>query len=156
MNVEIIQLYPTRVLMIRHQGAYEGISTAFEKLCNWADQSGVQYSRVIGIYYDNPDYVPAAQLRSAACIEVAPGLVLPDFRGLRIEDSMICGGQYGTITVVGPYEGLAMAWTQLTISLEKKLGKTIREDDPAFEVYVNDAETTPPDQLITELYMPIA
>ena len=69
---------------------------------------------------------------------------------------MISGGQYGTITVVGPYEGLAMAWTQLTISLEKKLGKTIREDDPAFEVYVNDAETTPPDQLITELYMPIA
>lgn len=155
MNVEITQLYPTRILMIRHQGSYEGISTPFEKLCNWADQCGVQYSRVIGIYYDNPDYVPESQLRSAACIEVAPGLILPNFGGLRIEDSMINGGKYGTITVVGPYESLAMAWTQLTLNLEKKMGKSIRDNDPAFEVYVNDAETTPPEQLITELYMPI-
>ena len=154
MNAQVTQLSPIPIVMIYHTGPYEGLSPVFDQLWNWVTALGVPAQRTIGIYWDNPDFTPSSRLRSAACVEVPAGFQVTDRGGLAVSNGEIAGGSYVTTRYVGPYEDLARVWTQLTQYTERDLRRTISES-PAFEVYVNDASTTPPHQLITELYMPI-
>lgn len=155
MNIQIVQLNPINLAMIRHTGPYEELSPEFDRLWQWVEAQSVPVQRTIGIYYDNPDYVPARQLRSAACVEIPSGYSIANTNGLPITPGTLLGGSYATTRFVGPYEQLAMVWSSLTGYVENNLRRTISQDQPAFEVYVNDASDTPSDQLITELYMPV-
>lgn len=154
MNAQVIQMPPIRVVMMRHRGPYEGLSPVFDQLWDWVNANHVPAQRTIGIYWDNPDYVSAGNLRSAACVEIPQGCLVPDASGLPLTIDSIAGGTYMTTTFVGPYEDLAPVWSGLTRHIEHDLGYRISQN-PAFEAYMNDASTTPPSQLITELYMPI-
>lgn len=154
MNAQVTQLAPIPVAMMKHVGSYDDIGPIFDQLWTWATTNGVPIQRTIGIYWDNPDFTPEDQLRSAACLEVPIGYQLPSPGGLAITLEQIPGGEYATTRFVGPYEDLAPVWTNLTNYVEKTLRRQISQN-PAFEVYVNDASETPANQLITELYMPI-
>jgi len=154
MDVQLIPLAPIRVVMIRHRGPYDELSLKFDQLWSWANRHGVPGQRTIGIYWDNPDFVSASRLRSAACIEIDATCFVPAGDGLAIEVSQIAAGTYATTRFVGPYEDLAPVWSNLTRYIENGLRRRI-SNDPAFEIYVNDASDTPPQQLITELYMPV-
>jgi len=140
--------------MLPHYGPYDQISGAFDQLWNWASSNGVNVQRMIGVYYDNPDYTPAAQLRSAACVEVPPGFQIGNSAGLPLQIQDLAGGQYATTRFVGPYEDLAPVWTNFTNYIEGTLRLRI-SDNPAFEIYLNDPSNTPANQLITDLYMPL-
>lgn len=155
MNAQVIQIPPIPVVMIRHTGSYDDLGPEFDRLWNWIEANRIPAQRTIGIYWDNPDFTPTSQLRSAACFEVPIGYQLPNTGGMPITQEQIAGGEYATTRFVGPYERLAPVWTALTAYCEQTIRRTI-SDNPAFEVYVNDASETPPDQLITELYMPLA
>lgn len=154
MNVQVISVAPIPVVMLRHRGPYDGLSDSFDRLWSWASAHGVPAGRLIGVYWDNPDYVAASQLRSAACVEVPASFAFTDLGGLRLEASTIAGGTYATARFVGPYEDLAPVWSGLTEYIEGDLRRRIG-DDPAFEVYVNDPSDTAPRDLITDLYMPV-
>ncbi|WP_158409294.1 AraC family transcriptional regulator [Fimbriimonas ginsengisoli] len=154
MNVQVIQLAPIHVVLIRHRGPYDELGGEFDRLWEWVTAQRVSALRTIGIYWDNPDFVPASKLRSAACVEVPAGFQIGNSGGLPLEVDDIAGGEYATTRFVGPYEDLAPVWSDLTRYVEGTLRRKI-SDNPAFEVYVNDASDTPPEQLITELYMPL-
>jgi AraC family transcriptional regulator len=154
MNAQVVQMSPIPVVMLRHVGSYDGVGPVFDQLWNWLEAKGIPTQRTIGIYWDNPDEVPASQLRSAACFEIPLGYQVNDRSGLNVDVTEIAGGTYVTTRFVGPYEKLGPVWAELTSYTEGPLGRTISEN-PAFEVYVNDASETPANQLITELYMPV-
>lgn len=154
MNAQSVQLSPIRVAMLRHKGPYDQMESKFEQLWEWIEANGVPAQRSIGMYWDNPIYVPASDLRSAVCVEVPAGYQNTTKTRLPIEVKEIAGGEYITTTFTGPYERLGRVWDDLTIYVEKNLHRTISEA-AAFEIYVNDPSETPPDQLITELYMPV-
>ena len=155
MHVDVSQQFPIRVVMIRHTGSYDEIGPVFDQLWSWIERNGIETQRTIGIYYDNPDYTPVAKLRSAACFEVRGAFQLGDTQGLPITCEEIPGGQYAVTRFTGPYEKLAPVWTAFTNYLEGAFGRKIHPDNPAFEVYVNDASVTAPNDLITDLYMPL-
>jgi AraC family transcriptional regulator len=155
MDVRVARLSEISVVMIRHRGPYEELNSEFDRLWQWVDSHNVPATRTIGIYYDNPDFVSPSDLRSAACVEVPATFTIGDHGGLPIQLGKIAGGDYAITSFTGPYEALAPVWTNFTTYIERTLRRTIH-DIPAFEVYVNDAATTPPAQLITELYMPVA
>ncbi len=152
--MQVVSLAAIPLVMLRHRGPYETLSPEFDRLWAWVEANGVPVGRTIGIYWDNPDYTAASQLRSAACVEVPPTFGLMDRGGLPLEMGTLGPGAYATVRFVGPYEELAPVWTALTYYIEHDLRRRI-SDDPAFEIYVNDASTTPPAQLITDLYMPV-
>lgn len=154
MNAQVIQQEPLRIVMLRHTGSYDGIGDVFDQLWTWVTANNVPVQKTIGIYYDNPDFVPAAQLRSAACVEVPANFQFSNNTVLPLEDTQIAGGPYVTTRFVGSYDKLAPVWSELTRYVERTLGRRI-SSNPAYEVYVNDASETPEDQLITDLYMPI-
>lgn len=155
MDVQVIQRDPVWVVMLRHVGPYDELSGEFDRLYEWTERHGVEWQRPVGIYWDNADHVPAKNLRSAACVEVPPHYIIPSRDGLPMEVGEIAGGNYATTRFVGSYDGLAAAWSQMTSQIENAMGLTVREDDPAFEVYVNDPSDTPASGLITELFMPV-
>jgi hypothetical protein len=154
MNINFLQCPPIHVVLYRHVGPYEQLSPKFDELCQWASTNSIPVKRTIGIYWDNPDYTPARKLRSAACVEVDESVNIQSFDRLPLETAYIAGGEYATTTFVGPYEHLAPIWSQFTDAIESQYRRMISQN-PAFEFYVNDASVTPPNQLITELYMPL-
>jgi len=78
-----------------------------------------------------------------------PPVKLPD--GLKYEHFR--GGKYVRFILTGPYDLLPQASGQAwSIVGEKKL--EVR-DDFAIENYVNDPRTTPPEQLVTHIMIPI-
>ena len=111
MFVQVQQLAPIPLVMYRHTGPYDQIAPLFDQLWRWAESHGVPGQRTLGIYWDNPDYTAASQLRSAACIEVPSNYVLGDTGGLRLELGSLAGGNYAITKFTGPYEQLAPVWT---------------------------------------------
>lgn len=154
MNVQLIQVPPIRVLMLRHIGPYDQIGPKFEQLWAWIARNNVPAQRSIGVYWDNPDFVPPSQCKSAACAELPLVYSPPDRAGTAIEVTQLHGGEYAMTTFVGPYEELAPVWSELTTYVEESLRRKI-STEPAFEVYVNDPSATPPHLLKTELFMPL-
>ncbi|RYG44768.1 hypothetical protein EON79_14205 [bacterium] len=154
MDVQVVQLDRLRIVMLRHVGPYEGLASAFDRLFEWVEANDVPVQRTIGIYYDNPEFVPADRLKSAACAEIPIDYIMRNRGGLDIELGDIAAGPYAVTRYVGPYENMEPAWAEFTKHIEGRLMREI-SDKPAFEVYVNDVSDTPPAQLITELYMPL-
>jgi AraC family transcriptional regulator len=154
MNAQVTHLDPIRIVMLRHVGPYDGIGLVFEQLWGWVTSHDVPVQRSIGIYWDNPDEVPANKLRSAACVAIPADYQVTDSGGLSLILDQIKAGDYATATCTGPYENLPQEWSNMVTFCEKTVRREISQN-PAFEVYVNDPSDTPPSQLITELYMPL-
>ncbi len=155
MNAQITTIEPIRTVMLRHTGSYDGLGPVFEKLWGWVESHNIPAERWIGIYWDNPDEVPTEKLRSAACVEIPADYQVTDSGGLSLILDEIKGGEYAITSFTGPYEKLEQIWSDLTSFCENTVRREISQN-PAFEVYVNDPSDTPPSQLITELYLPLA
>ena len=155
MNAQITTIEPIRTVMLRHTGSYDGLGPVFEKLWGWVESHNIPAERWIGIYWDNPDEVPTEKLRSAACVEIPADYQVTDSGGLSLILDEIKGGEYAITSFTGPYEKLEQIWSDLTSFCENTVRREISQN-PAFEVYVNDPSDSPPSQLITELYLPLA
>jgi AraC family transcriptional regulator len=140
------------VLALRHDGAYEEIGTAFERLNATAVGRGWlgPASRYFGLYYADPAAVPAALLRSDACLSAPAGVTGDgDLRPLTI-----AGGRYAVLLHVGPYAELHAAYTWLYRDWLPASGEET-DGRPCVEEYLNDPRRVPPSELRTEIWLPI-
>jgi AraC family transcriptional regulator len=152
MQIEIEQLQPMRVGVVRHVGPYNQIGAAFQRLGQIAGAAGLfetEGAVMLGIYDDDPRQTPAEQLRSAAAIAVKDGTQLPD----GLAEATVPGGRYARATHVGAYEELPHAWEEFTASLGST-GERVGQG-PGLEVYRSDMSSTPKEQLRTDLYLPL-
>lgn len=107
-STEVKNLDPIKTIAIHHKGDYSGISAAFQKLGEWAGANGywAKGPRMAGIYHDNPSEVPAAELRSSACLE--------DMGGMEPAEGMdryeISGGKYFVMTAEVSMAEYGEAW----------------------------------------------
>jgi len=151
MHVEIRTRPAFRVLAMRHVGPYPEIGAVFGRLAPWAGQHGVPFQEALAIFYDNPEVVPAAELRSDAGLVVSQDFQSDDPAVHFVE---IPTATYAVATYMGHYSGLSGAWGEF-------IGKWIPQsghelvDGLSFEVYMNDCTTTAPEELRTDLYVPI-
>lgn len=153
MNVSIETRPATTVYGIRHVGPYQEIGPAYQRLWGWvlASDLASQVRGSYGIYHDNPTVTPPAQCRADACVELASDAAPKDLGP--VERITIAGGRHARYRHVGAYAGLAQAYQVLngwlpTSGYEHACA-------PSFEVYVNDPQYTPEDQLITDIYVPL-
>jgi AraC family transcriptional regulator len=142
---------PRRLVGLPHQGAYQKIGQAFERLGALAYGAGLDFSRpMIGVYYDYPSSVPEAQLRSFAALEAAPEAPAP----AGLESCDLAGGPSASIVHKGPYAELPQAWDWLYCQWLPQSGRE-PADAPPFEVYLNDPRDTPPAELLTRIVVPL-
>jgi AraC family transcriptional regulator len=154
MNVEIVEQAERRVATVTHVGPYNQIGQAFERLGAIARAAGLfdQHDppEMIAIYHDDPDVTDADALRSDAGIVIPNDGAIPDGLG----EIRVPAGRYARTTHTGPYELLGDAWSRFLGGWLPSSGHRIGPGG-TFEIYRNDPTTTPPDALITDLYVAI-
>jgi AraC family transcriptional regulator len=105
---------------------------------------------LVGLYYDDPETTPPADLRADAGI-VVPGSV-PMPAGLT--ERTLPAGRYARTMHRGAYEQLGDTWGRLLgewlPASGHRLGAT-----PSFELYRNTPMNVPTEELVTEIYAPL-
>lgn len=152
MNVTIKQIDDMRVAYVRHTGPYSECAPAWDTLCTTLAPEGLLGgdAKVLGLGHDDPDTTEPEKIRYDACVTVPE-----DFTGLgEVSVQTISGGRYGVTTHFGSYDNLIDTYRTLfgqwLVQSEFELA-----DKPCFEVYLNDPESTEPEDLITDIYLPL-
>lgn len=142
-----------RLAALPHKGPYIEIGRAFEKLGSTVAARGLygRFGHMVGVYYDSPADVKPADLRSHA------GLQAPEDMALAppLEEVRLPAGRHAVLTFKGPYAGLAAAYDQLFGVWLPNSGEA-PADSPVFEVYLNSPMDTAPEDLLTEICLPLA
>jgi AraC family transcriptional regulator len=154
MDVHIKTLTPMRVAFLRHVGPYrdEALGRTWDRLLFWAGRRGLlgPQTMLLGIDRDNPHVTPPDKLRYDACLAV-DGPVEPEGE---IGTQEIPGGEYAVVTHKGPYEMLYTTYSNLYGSWFPSSGRE-PADSPGFQHYRTTPRETPPDDLVTDIYVPL-
>jgi AraC family transcriptional regulator len=152
-DVTLRNTEPVALVGVRHIGPYMEIGKAFEVLFGTLHARGLARPdmRMIGVYFDDPDIVPADKLRSIACVAV-DGKVATD---APLEPFQLDGGEYAVLRHKGPYADMYRAYRWLYGEWLPTSGRQLR-DGLMFEDYLNNPRDVPPTELLTDIYMPLA
>jgi AraC family transcriptional regulator len=149
-RIEAVQT--TRIAFVRHNGPQTTIEKTFRRFIDWCSDKGLlqDNTKYIGISHEEDGAGGAAEPRYDCAITIGR-----EFRPEgEVEVGNIEAGEYAVVTYQGPYWGVDAAYTWLTESWIKQLGRQPRHA-PAFEVYLNDASTVPESQLLTDVHVPL-
>lgn len=150
MDVSIRTIDSTKAARIRHVGPYDQVGPCFERLAQWAGTTGSPFSRVFMLSWDNPDFVAPEVLRSDACIALETDIRPPD--GIVYEE--IEGGRFAVFTYRGPYSGLREVYIRMFSEWLPASGERMA-DRPCMEIYLNSPLEVAPEDLVTEVCIPV-
>jgi AraC family transcriptional regulator len=102
------------------------------------------------VFYDDPDLVATEDLRAAACSPCAEDMVLPD----GTEELRRPAGTYAVLEYTGPYADMKDAYRWIYGVWLPQSGHEIAER-PCFESYLNSPVDTKPEDLRSNIYLPI-
>ena len=153
MEVAIKKLAAMRVAFMRHVGPYTQVGETWNRLCGWAGPRGIlgPHSKMLGLSHDDPDVTPPDKLRYDACVTVGANVEAEGEIGIQ----EIPDGEYAMTLHEGPYENLGGTYAALCGQWLPQSGRELRSA-PAIEVYLNSPFDTKPDDLRTEVYLPLA
>jgi AraC family transcriptional regulator len=152
MNVHIKNIEPMRVAFMRHVGPYDSVGATWSKLLPWLGKEGwiAGDSLFVGVCHDDPEVTPSAKIRYDACVTVNETFLPSGEIGVQT----IAGGAYAVTTHFGPYHKLGDTYTRLFGHWLPRSGRELRST-PCFEIYLNDPESTEPEDLLTDVYVPL-
>ncbi len=153
MDVSIKTTEPMTVAYISKKGSFDLISGTMGQLFGWIGEKGfIPAGPVTGVYFSDPAQVPADELvwelRAPIAGEVKP--IPPDASGVGVKqtDAM----EVAATLYKGPYEEVGAAYGTLVGWLAQNGYQVI---GPAEEVYLNDPQSTPSAELLTEVRFPV-
>lgn len=104
----------------------------------------------ICIYYDDPKVTAPDKLRTDICITCHEPLEPSGEVGVR----NIWGGRVAVFLYEGTYQNLQAVYDTIYGKLLPEMGCRLR-DEPGAERYLNNPQDTPPEKLLTEIYIPV-
>lgn len=151
-DVTLRKIEPIQLLGVPHVGSYMQISQAFETLFGTLNARGLAKPtmRMIGVYLDDPDIVPAEKLRSVACVTTDGEITVT----APFERRVLDGGEYAVLRHKGPYADMHKAYQWLYAEWLPASGRQLR-DGVMFEEYLNNPRDVPPTELLTDIHMPL-
>ena len=154
MDVRIMEVVEQNVLFVRKTGRYDlAAQAAWQALMSFAYPRKLvkKDTRMIGIGYDNPQITDEDKLRYDACITINSNVIPEGEVGIQT----IQGGLYAVCLHKGSYSGLAATYNTIFFRWLSVSGRSLR-NAPCWEVYLNrDPRRTKPENLRTEIYIPI-
>jgi AraC family transcriptional regulator len=152
MVVKIQHLDPIRVAFMRHVGPYSEVGATWDRFLPILGKEGLLGgdTLIIGICHDDPEVTPNNKIRYDACVSVDESFSPQGEIGVQT----IPGGNYAITTHFGPYKRLGDAYSKLLGQWLPRSGRELRAT-PCFEVYLNDPQSTEPEDLLTDIYAPI-
>jgi AraC family transcriptional regulator len=150
--VELRTLPVRPALGMVHKGPYNEIGRTFDKLFTTVQAEGLigHVRGMFGRYVDDPQVVPAEDLKSHACIFVDSDSVVAK----RLESFPAGGGLYAVLVYKGPYAAMQPAYDWLFGTWLPQSDREAR-DAPLLEVYLNTPMDTGPADLLTEICLPV-
>ncbi|PIE08332.1 MAG: AraC family transcriptional regulator [Rhodobacterales bacterium] len=149
--VSIREMDSRRLAALEHVGPYSETGEVLTELGTLLAARGLMQKAgaMVCLYHDDPDNVPAEKLRMHAGYELPEGEVAPP-----LEEIVLPAGRYAVMRHTGPYSSLHLAYRAFFGVWLPQSGVE-PGDSPCFETYLNDPADTPPDQLVTEIWMPL-
>ncbi len=151
-RVEVRDLPELHVAYVRHVGRYNEIGNAFRRLMRWAGPRRLfkRETKVLAIYYDNPDITPIDRLRADACITVPEGTkVKRDIGTMNVP-----GGLFAVAYVELDPTRYGEAWDRLMTDWLPESGYQ-PDSRLCYELYLNNPEKHPEGKHIVEICEPI-
>ncbi len=157
-NLTLVPEYRTttdlKVIYVTAIGAYGDHNTenAWKTVCGFAGKKHLfgPDTQFLGVSYDDPSVTEPEKCRYEACVTVKLD-VKPEGK---VGFKTIKGGKYAVFKLVGPYTLLAPSYQY--IYGEWAPGNNVElRDDPGYEKYINTADSTPHEKLITEIWVPV-
>ena len=152
MITDIVEVRPMRLACVRHKGPYNEIGVAFGRLGQLAGPLALfahPGAAMIAAYLDDPETKAPEKLDSVAGVSVPNGVEIGE-----LEEFLVPGGKFFKAIVMGPYSGLGEAWSEVCTNLIPEAGLQFAPGIP-FEMYMNDCSVTAPEQVRTDIYVPV-
>jgi len=153
LSARVQSLEVMRVAFVRHVGAYDQVGAAWDRLMTWAGSRGVFRGAptLFGIVHDDPEITPPARMRYDAAVAVSGDVAAEDDIGIQ----SVGGERYVVVTHRGPYETIGDTYARLCGEWLPGSGAELLHA-PTLEFYRNSPKSTPPEHLITDIYMALA
>lgn len=107
-------------------------------------------TEVLGLCHDDPHLTEPSKIRFDCCITVDDSFQETD----EVTKQTIPGGRYAVLCHKGPYTELSVTYDWFFAVWLKESNETLRDVAP-FEVYGSDPKTTPPEDLLTYIHLPL-
>lgn len=161
-SVEVKELDPKQVIYIRLSGEYMKLNycEAWQRLFTYMYQEnllsdnakegcppGIEF---ICVYHDDPKVTANENLRTDVCLTLLKPAQPKGEVGVR----EIPGGKYAIFRYQGPYSNLSAVYDTIYGHWLPESSYKVR-DSRGFENYINNPENTRPEDLITEICIPI-
>ena len=152
MDVTIKPMAPMRVAFMRHVGPYSTVGETWDRFLPVLGKDGRLDGEcmILGICHDDPEVTPPERIRYDACVTVDESFMPDGEIGVQV----IPGGDYAMTTHFGPYEKVGETYARLFGQWLPRSGRELR-GTPCFEVYLNDPHSTEPEDLLTDIYVPL-
>lgn len=152
MQIQIEKVAPLRVAFVRHVGPYNECHKAWDKLCGWLATEGLLAPGIkfLGLSYDDPEDTPPEKQRYEACVELKSEVTPPPGIGVQT----LSGGLYARMTHQGAYETLSRSYGEILGQWLPRQKYKLR-NAPSFEVYLNSPDNTSPEDLLTDIHVPL-
>jgi AraC family transcriptional regulator len=152
MDVRIETVPRRRVAFMRHVGPYRQVGATWGKLMAWAGPRGLvgPWTTAIGVAHDDPEVTPPDKVRYDACITVDDSFAPEGDVGVQ----EVGGGEYAITTHRGPYERVGQTIAGLCGEWLPASGREPRSA-PCLSVHRNFPPQTRPEDLLTDIYLPL-
>ncbi len=153
-EVSITNVEPRLVVGMRKRGTYAQIRPMMTQIRQFIKASGAQTAGPpTFVCHETPKEVVKANLQRNADVEV----VIPVSVKVEGIDEITCyelpGGPMAMVVHKGPYERSAAAYRKLFAWIAENHRKVT---GPTREVYLNDPKKVSPEELLIEIYAPVA
>jgi len=156
-QVEVKDLPEMHIAYVRHIGPYKGdvdlFGRLFNKLLGWAGPRGLlrfPETKLLTLYYDNPDITEESKLRTDVCITVPPDTEVSG----EIGKATIPDGKYAVAHFEIRTDQYSDAWEAVYGGWLPESGYQ-PEDGPCYELYLNDPKTHPEGKQIVDICFPV-
>lgn len=142
-----------RVAFVRHIGAFADVGSAWSTLIAWAGMRGLfgPHTRALGIIHDDPDITTPEKLRYDAAVTMAREIAPEGSVGVQ----EIPAGEYAVAQHRGPYDRISATYARMCGEWLASSGRELASA-PALEFYLNTPQTTKPEDLLTDAYLPLS
>ncbi len=149
---KIREIKPIPVVYVHCIGDYNNVGPAWEKLAKYMKEKklfsfGTDF---IGVSYDDPSVTETEKLRYDACASVRKEVKAEGEVGYKVLE----GGTYAIFRHNGPYANLSQTYDAIYLNWLPASGYELR-DYPPLEFYLNDPDRTKPENLKTDVYVPV-
>lgn len=153
-NPKIKEVKPMKVVFIQSVGEYgkQEMHDSWEKLFAFIKKNKLFSFGMdcIGIGYDDPSVTEPSRCRYEACVKIKKDACPEGEIGVKTLE----GGKYAVFMHKGPYDKLGLVYNEIYRNWIPQ-NKLEMRNAPPFECYLNNPNRTKPENLKTEIYVPV-